>query len=412
MEIVQTQHHLFNPVVVGSGAYVANDQGAVRAFLRQLETSPFATERAYKKEIRRFLAWLLHVGYVPGDALRSLNVIDLEDYFRFLRSPALLPKSAQDGNGHWKGAAPLSPSSLEHAKTLLSVFFDKLQDYEAEPGIPFRTTNPVRAIGRVTAAHREERQPGEFAPIRELSDQEKILEPEDIALIRAIIAAMPRTTDRELTHYHRTRWVFALTYSTWLRLSELANVQMGDFWFDKEGLWRLYVHPSKHEQQGRLIDVLPGLMEELEIYRKSIGLMPFPIKGERQPAILQAGHTKRSVAPIKTVLHTGAVRVEEQPDIYKKLGERAIFEVLKSLFRAAAEQSRTPWQRSRLRAASPHWLRHSGITHALNAGMDVRYVSSQARHKGIKTTLETYDHGLEVEARRREMGKLMENRSQ
>jgi integrase len=137
--------------------------------------------------------------------------------------------------------------------------------------------------------------------------------------------------------------------------------------------------------------------------------MPFPIKGERQPAILQAGHTKRSVAPIKTVLHTGAVRVEEQPDIYKKLGERAIFEVLKSLFRAAAEQSRTPWQRSRLRAASPHWLRHSGITHALNAGMDVRYVASQARHKGLKTTLETYDHGLEVEARRREMGKLRQS---
>ena len=412
MDLIATQHHLFNPVVVGSGAYVANDQGAVRAFLRQLETSPLATERAYKKEIRRFLAWLLHVGYVPGDALRSLNVIDLEDYFRFLRSPTPLPKSAQDGNGFWKGAAPLSPSSLEHAKTLLAVFFDKLQDYEAQPSVPFRTTNPVRAIGRVTAANREERQPGEFAPVRELGDQDKILELDDIALIRATITAMPKDSERERTHYHRTRWVFALTYMTWLRLSELANVQMGDFWFDKEGLWRLYVHPSKHEQQGRLIDALPGLMEELEIYRKSIGLLPFPIRGERHPAILQAGRTKRSVAPITTVLHTGAIRVEEQPDIYKKLGERAIFDVLKALFRAAAENSRTPWQRARLRNASPHWLRHSGITHALNAGMDVRYVSSQARHKGLKVTLETYDHGLEVEARRREMGKLMGNRSQ
>ena len=29
-DIALTQHHLFNPVVAGSGAYVANDQGAAQ----------------------------------------------------------------------------------------------------------------------------------------------------------------------------------------------------------------------------------------------------------------------------------------------------------------------------------------------------------------------------------------------
>jgi hypothetical protein len=30
MDLTVTQHHLFNPVVVESGAYVANDQGAAQ----------------------------------------------------------------------------------------------------------------------------------------------------------------------------------------------------------------------------------------------------------------------------------------------------------------------------------------------------------------------------------------------
>src|ERR1035437_5645043 len=108
MEIELRQNQLFSPVVATSGSFVGSDQGAVRAFLRQLETSPLATERAYKKEIKRFLAWLLHTGHPPGMALAGLTVIDIEDYFRFLRSGTALPKTQQEGNGHWKRPAPLA----------------------------------------------------------------------------------------------------------------------------------------------------------------------------------------------------------------------------------------------------------------------------------------------------------------
>jgi integrase len=228
---------------------------------------------------------------------------------------------------------------------------------------------------------------------------------------------MPQETQRQQEHYHRSRWTFMLAYKTWLRLSELATVQMGDFWFDQDGLWRLYVHPSKHEKEGRLIDALPGLMDELQAYRKTVGMMPYPIRGERQPAILGISTRTIKVAPVVTELvnihgkPSGAVRIEAQPDVFKPLGERAIFDILKNLFRATAEASRNPWQRDRLRNASPHWLRHSGITHALNAGMDVRYVSAQARHKDMKTTLKTYDHGMDPDARREQMRRLGELRA-
>jgi integrase/recombinase XerD len=406
MEIVLHQQPPFSPIVVGSGSYVADDQGAVRAFLRQLETSPLATERAYKKEIRRFLAWLLHTGYAPGDALRSLTVIDLEDYFRFLRSPVALPKTGQDGRGCWKGAAPLSASSLEHAKNLLAIFFDKLQDYEQTPGQPFRATNPVRAIGRVVAAPRADRQPGERAKVKSDAGTEKILEPEDIRHILATIEAMPRDTPREQEHYHRTRWTVLLAYHSWMRLSELARLQMGDFELDRDGFWRIYVHPSKHEKDGVFIDAFPALMDALVAYRRSLKKMPYPFRGEKDPAILPVLVKRIQPEPVRTLLPHGAWRVEEQPSVSKPLGDRAIFNVLKGVFRAAAATASTPWQRTRLSAASPHWLRHSGVTHALNAGMDPRYVSSQARHRDLKTTFKTYDHGLDPESRRREAGKI------
>ena len=400
------QHHLFSPVVVASGAFVADDQGAVRAFLRQLETSPLATERAYKKEIKRFLAWLLHTGYTPGDALRSLTVIDIEDYFRMLRSPAFLPKTEQDDGGYWKGPAPLSPASLEHAKTLLANFFDKLQDYEQAPGAPFRSTNPVRAMGRAVAAARGIRQPGERAAIAAETNSEKILAPEDIKLILATLEAMPRETVRAQAHYRRNRWVLLLAYYSWLRLSELTRLQMGDIELDREGFWRMYVHPSKHETQGVMIDVFPPLMEALVDYRTSLKKMPFPFRGERDPAILPIVDKRIQPEAVRTLLPHGAWRVEEQPPVLKQLTDRAVFDILKTTFRAAAESAGTPQQRARLRSASPHWLRHSGITHALNAGMDPRYVSAQARHQDLKTTFKTYDHGQDAEARRREAGKL------
>jgi integrase len=412
MENQVAQGQIFNPVAVASGTYVDGDQAAVRAFLRQMETSPLATERAYKKAVRCFLVWLLHTGYAPGNALATVNLADIENYFRFLRSSTPLPKTAEEGAGCWKGPAPLAAASLEHAKTLLANFFDKLCDYETAPGVAFRTTNPVRAIGRVVPARRELRKPGEVAPIADSDGTEKVLLPEDVDLILESIEAMPKETDRQLFHFHRCRWVFLLAYRSWLRLSEIARLQMGDFRFDQNGAWRLYVHPSKHQQEGVLIDVLPGIMEALQVYRQSLGMMPYPVNGEPHSAILQVSRKKIEMPPVVTALKlrngepSGGVRIEAPSPAYKPLTERAIFGILEKVFRNAAAMATTPWQRGRLMEASPHWLRHSGITHALNAGMDPRYVASQARHKSLKTTLSTYDHGLDVEARRREASKL------
>jgi site-specific recombinase XerD len=46
---------------------------------------------------------------------------------------------------------------------------------------------------------------------------------------------------------------------------------------------------------------------------------------------------------------------------------------------------------SRLRQATPHWMRHTGVTHAMESGASPRYVQAQARHSSLNVTAK-YDH--------------------
>ncbi|MCX7181052.1 MAG: hypothetical protein NTX56_20555, partial [Proteobacteria bacterium] len=86
------------------------------------------------------------------------------------------------------------------------------------------------------------------------------------------------------------------------------------------------------------------------------------------------------------------------------LSERALFAVIKQVFRMAAARALDPGQRERLFAASPHWLRHTGITHSRNAGVSLRSLKAQARHKSELATAR-YEHGSDTELAR-EMEKL------
>lgn len=386
---------------------IHDDASAVSVFMRQLELSPLATERAYSKEVRRFLAWLLYAGYPPGNALASLNVLDLETYFAFLRSPTPLEKP--DG-GFWKRPAPLSGSSLEQARSRLSVFFEKLETLESAPGVPFRSNNPVKGMGRIVAARRNPRLPGERVEIDGEEGLEHLLSVEDIHFVLASIERMPRKTARDEAHFQRSRWLFKLAYLSWLRISEISRLQMGDFEF-KDGGWQLYIWPSKHAKKAVIIDAFPALMDALVDYRKSLGRLAYPFNGDKEPAVMSISKRWIDQEAEETPLRyldgspTGIVRIEDLPAIRKPMTERALFAVLKQIFLNASRLA-TGEQAARLSEASPHWLRHSGITHALNKGMDPRFVARQARHQGILTTLGTYDGGMTPELRKAQMALL------
>lgn len=383
-------------------AGISTDADAVAAFVSKLKLNAKATERAYLKELRRLLVWMQHAGY-PAGSLAKIGTQDLERYFAFLRSHEGLPKT--DG-GWWKMARPLSPSSLNQARLRLNVFFKKLTGYEVAPGIQFRVTNPLDNIGQVAPTRREKRKPGERIAVAGEERLERSLSIEDIEFVMETIEHMPQASKRQQQHYHRCRWLFRLAYFSWMRISEIARLQMGDFEY-RDGIWQIYIWPSKHDKKGRFIEAGDRLMEALAVYRKSFGKPAFPFGRETWPAVMAVIDKKLQIAGTSIPMLdrfgnlTGAHRVEPGSTTPVPMTERSLYAVIKQIFLNAAMATKNRDQAKRLEQSSPHWLRHSGITHALNAGLDPRYVSLRARHKQLLTTLNTYDKGLEIEERKR-----------
>ena len=110
-------------------------------------------------------------------------------------------------------------------------------------------------------------------------------------------------------------------------------------------------------------------MDELKLYRASLGMPALPSPGETRPAILAVTGQDKGVTA------------------------QAIYLVCKVIFNQGADllESQDPVAASRLRQASPHWMRHTGVTHAMEDGVNPRYVQAQARHSSLNVTAR-YDH--------------------
>lgn len=110
-------------------------------------------------------------------------------------------------------------------------------------------------------------------------------------------------------------------------------------------------------------------MDELKIYRSSLGLPALPAPGESRPAIM-------------------AVTGKD-----KRLTGQAIYSICTELFERAAKlvEGHNEASAARLRQSSPHWMRHTGVSHTMESGVDPRYVQAQAWHSNLNVTAR-YDH--------------------
>jgi len=402
------------PGQFSANSYTTNDQDAVTAFLASLEHGPKQTMRAYTKEIGRFLTWLAHQGFdfSAECVLQRVTVRDIQGYAGFLRSDAPLAKLGVEGmglsnRGFWKMAQALSPASVDHALSLLRLFFEFLTEIDTAHGVPFRETNPVKALGKTKHADLAPRQPGERRKATTSNGEEiitNVLSEGDMALIFEAITALPRQSRRDLTHYHRNLWVIQLGYRSFLRISEMVRLQMGDFEQTPLG-WRLYIHARKAHGHASFIQAPSKLIADLVVYRRSLGKLPYPIRLEPDPAIMAISKADKrlheTALPFQITLPGGGKRIEEPARIYRPLTERGLFAIIKNVFKLVARSAPDEATRERLMSASPHWLRHTGITHARNAGVSLRTLQAQAGHANESTTA-LYDHGDE-KARAEEM---------
>ncbi|MED5251906.1 MAG: site-specific integrase, partial [Pseudomonadota bacterium] len=138
--------------------------------------------------------------------------------------------------------------------------------------------------------------------------------------------------------------------------------QMDDF-HEVEGRWWWSVI-GKGSKQAR-IPVPDDMLESLKTWRAALGLKALPSYHEPAP-IIRALDKRRGIS------------------------DNQLYRLIKETFAKAAdvleEEGGKPAYVNALRRATPHWLRHTAITHQAQSGVSLRYLAESARHAKLDTT--------------------------
>lgn len=354
----------------GVAADASCDSEAIRVFLDSYKRHSKHTQRAYKKEIAKFMLWIavFNPGLVRNRcAIPFVGIDDANAYIDFLVSPSPVDEKILERFGFKKQPfSNLTVSSRSLALSVLNRMYDALMHYTTPAGRPYCARNPFHGI--------------HVGQARQDDYIEKALTAEEWEMVLDAIEQLPKATDRELAHYHRARWVFQLLYRTFLRREEACRLLMSDFFHDGSG-WLIRVLGKGSKKA--VIVATNRLMEEMAIYRRSLGLPETPLSSDKFPAVLPITGWKAGVEP--------------PPE--KPLTNQVIYNLCVDVFRHAADvvrlrASKTPALEaaaSRLSRATPHWMRHTGVSHAMENNVSPRYVQAQARHSSLKVTAR-YDH--------------------
>jgi integrase len=328
------------------------DLESVALWLAHLHEQAITTRVAYRREALRFLAWLEQTKGL-GARLQQVNSADAIAYRTHLLtpridvSPAIYQRFGFKG-APWKGGMQVRTAA--HVLVILSAFFESMRRMVGPNGQVIQQHNPFYRLHETLSADIPSPRG------RALSSEQWV----------AVLETIDSWDEPDAEHAARCRWLFLLAYYSFLRRHEIARLRMGDFRRLPSGAWVIKVLGK-----GRtLLDIAapPALMEALADYRRHHGLSPEPVAGDPTAAVL----------PFK-------VRGEV-------MTPSAIYKIFKVIFLRASE--RYPQFATVFERTSTHWMRHTGVTHAMDSGIDPRFIQKQARHKLFQTTSD-YDNRTE-----------------
>ncbi len=160
----------------------------------------------------------------------------------------------------------------------------------------------------------------------------------------------------------RLRFLLDLAYGTGLRVSELVGACLGDVKVDAHGDTWLHV-VGKGAKVGKV--VLPGSVRRaLDQYLVQRALPVTPSMWNPATPLLARLDGEAGISPTR------------------------LWALMKRFFETAAGvvEDRSPALAEKLRRATPHWMRHTHATRALEGGADLTTVRDNLRHSSIATT--------------------------
>ncbi|QJQ96636.1 MULTISPECIES: site-specific integrase [Halomonadaceae] len=324
-----------------------SDIEAVGEWLSEYRHSP-QTFRAYRKEAERLLLWLgdhqLSLADLKRDRLASFEAFlsDPQPASRWIGPPQ--PRKAAD----WKPfRQPLSDASRRQSLVILQGLYSWLSEAGWVSHNPFRLMRDKRR-------RLDNRQQG----------IERYLERPLWEWLWQWVNTPEQGSCRQDFIWQRRRLIFGFAYLLAPRISEIASAQMGDFLL-REGRWWWRV--TGKGGKTATVPLPSDMLALLEGWRRFLDLPAHPDPADTSP-LLRALDGRRG------------------------LGDNQLYRLIKRAFADAADTLETqednalrPMAR-RLRKATPHWLRHTAITHQAQHGVELRYLAMSARHSRLDTT--------------------------
>lgn len=345
----------------------ADDYAAIQAWLA-LRTCGSHTARHYRKETERFLLWAVAE---RGKPLSALDSVDCQAYRDFLRAPgaAWIASTAHPRwSPQWRPfKGPLGPRNLKHALTIVAALCGWLVKQRYLDANPFDGLPPLRHTVRLHTERALEAAQWQWL----------------IGYCQRCAAA---ASDRRQQQHYRRLWItLQLAYCTGLRIAELAAARFGHVHHSRRNGGQYWLHVQGKGGKPREVPLPAGLVTALQTYAAERGLCwhtaeAAPLIGkQRQTAQGLFGETYAETTFSAVGLHGVLQRFFKQAAAAR-----------------ATEPSGDAEQDARDLAAlsqlTPHWLRHTHATHALNNGTPLLLVKENLGHASLATT-SAYLHG-------------------
>jgi len=374
-----------NRNVVKNNSNAHNDLQAIEFWLADYENP---TRDRYRAHAERLLLWAI---FAKGKPLSSLAITDAREYINaFLVDPQpatrwINPDPVPRSDPSWRPfRGPLSLKSRQDALAALKKFFGDLVNAQYLDHNAFAKIKVF--LGSATDDAGNERRVAAKPRVQ----VERSLTREAWAFAMRVLDALPDSAAAA-----RMRFVLALTYSTGLRRAELCGAFTDDISVRYAGAELGSIHLLRVVGKGakeRFIPLVPAVLQALGDYLETRG---FP----RDPLACPVGTPLIPALPDKQDI--GRVRreaTEKGEDCHAALAALAraagpihhdlLYRAVKRFFAtatAAALCEDSPHARA-FSAVSPHWLRHTFVSHAIANGMSLESARNFAGHDSLDTT--------------------------
>lgn len=362
--------------------YRVKDFQAVLNFIYSYRGSQ-DTFNAYRRELERLLQWSW---LVQKKSIFTLKRADIEEFVEFCQSPykswigtkivarfttkegkrlaqptwrpfiaKISKKAHQDGQRAEKVDFVLSQSALKILFAVLSSFYNfSIQEELTEINPLLQIRQKSKFIRKTQAARN----------IRRLSEIQW----------NSIIHTAQKMAENNPKRHERTLFIMNILYGLYLRISELSSTkrwspQMAHFFRDSHNNWWFKTVGKGNKE--RQIAVSDAMLLALKRWRQHLGLTTLPTADDNSPLLSK---------------HNGKEPITST---------RGIRKIVQSCFDLSVEALRKESlvdEADMLRAATVHWLRHTGISDDVKR-RPREHVRDDAGHGSGATT----DHYIDVE---------------